>query len=427
MEKSEILDFYSRKDVQREITSTVKNREVAVNFTKTFGKRPDIIQFESDILELAKKGATSFHISEERWSDPLKLKPGMTKQQLDDLRIGWDLVLDIDCKTFEYSKIGANLVIEALKFHNIKNIGLKFSGGSGFHIAIPFEAFPRKVNNIEIKLLFPEGPRVIADYIKQLIREPLSAQLLLIDTKEEIAKKTGKKEKDLFKQNNFDPFLVLNIDSVLISNRHLFRSPYSFNEKTNLISVPLDYKNLDTFTKELAHHKKVIVEQKFFKKAEPNEASELVIQAFDWHQKNKKDDTPFEIRKEYDLPKIKISEKNFPPCIKLILAGIKEDGRKRALFILINFLKSSGYEMKDIVTLVTKWNQKNYEPLKEGYIQSQISWHRRQKQIVLPPNCDHSAYYKDLLICKQNPFCRKIKNPVNYAKLRASDSNKKEV
>ena len=32
-----------------------------------------------------------------------------------------------------------------------------------------------------------------------------------------------------------------------------------------------------------------------------------------------------------------ISEKNFPPSIAKLLQGIKGDGRKRAVFILLNF------------------------------------------------------------------------------------------
>src|SRR3989344_9489001 len=114
-----LLKYYSRKDIQQELLRLSKNREIAVNFSdKGFGKRPDILQYENDILELVKKGATSFHFSEEHWTNPLLLKPGMTKNELDKLRTGFDLILDID-GPFEYSQIAAYLVVEALKFHNI--------------------------------------------------------------------------------------------------------------------------------------------------------------------------------------------------------------------------------------------------------------------------------------------------------------------
>ena len=125
----DVLTYYSRKDVQKAILLSSKDREVAVKYgQKGFGKRPDILQYESDVLELAKQGATSFHISEERWQNPLHLKTGLTKKQLDDLRIGWDLVLDIDGKSLEYSKKAGYLIVEALKFHDIKKFSVNCMG-----------------------------------------------------------------------------------------------------------------------------------------------------------------------------------------------------------------------------------------------------------------------------------------------------------
>ena len=94
-----ILKFYSRKDIQKEIFRLSQNREIAVKYgDKGFGKRPDILEYQADISELAKQGVTSFHGSVERWKNPLELKPGMTKTQLDAIRLGWDLVIDIDSK-----------------------------------------------------------------------------------------------------------------------------------------------------------------------------------------------------------------------------------------------------------------------------------------------------------------------------------------
>ena len=150
-----ILKFYGRRNIQAEIVNLAKNREVAVKFgEKGYGRRPDVLQYESDVKELAQEGATSFHLSEEHWHDPLKLKTGMVRKDLDELRSGWDLILDIDCKFIEFSKITAQLLIEALHFHNIHSIGLKFSGNRGFHIVLPFNTFPPVVNGKNIILLF---------------------------------------------------------------------------------------------------------------------------------------------------------------------------------------------------------------------------------------------------------------------------------
>ncbi len=387
------LSFYSRKEIQKALVRIAKNREVAVQYgDKGFGKRPDIIKFEGDILELAKQGVTSFHISEERWSDPLKLQPGMTKRQLDELRIGWDFLIDIDSKDLEYSKIITNLIIEALKFHDIKNISIKYSGNKGFHIAIPFEAFPEKVDNKETRTLFPEGIRVIALYLKQLIQEQLKDKL-----------------------HSDKPFSLVDIDTGLISNRHMFRAPYSLHEKSGLVSIPITPDQVLNFNKEQAEPEKVNTETKFLESITKNEASQLIIQAFDWYSKHEKKAVKIELNREYTIPEKAIKADLFPECIKLILSGIKEDGRKRSLFILINFLSSLGWQVEEMQVLLLEWDKKNYSPLREGYIRSQVAWYKKRKTKILPPNCANEAYYKNLGVCKPDNWCKKIKNPVNYS------------
>ena len=106
------LEYYAKKEIQKVLVESSLNKEVAVNFgDRGFGKRPDTLNYGSDVLELAKQGATSFHISEEHWQNPRHLTPGMTKKQLDDLRTGWDFILDIDedihfvCDIKKFSKL----------------------------------------------------------------------------------------------------------------------------------------------------------------------------------------------------------------------------------------------------------------------------------------------------------------------------------
>ena len=172
------LSHYKREEIQEEIIANSKDREVAVKFNDSFGKRPDVLRHQSDILELAKQGATSFHASEELWRNSLQLDPSLKKHELDNLRIGWDLVLDIDCGFFEYSKIAADLIIKALRFHKVSSVSCKFSGNKGFHIGVPFEAFPEKVRNDETKIFFPAAPRQIALYIREMIKKPLGDKIM---------------------------------------------------------------------------------------------------------------------------------------------------------------------------------------------------------------------------------------------------------
>lgn len=406
----DLLNYYSRKDVQKAIFEISANREIAVKFgDKGFGKRPDILQYESDVYELAKQGATSFHISEERWKNPLSLKTGMSKKQLDELRTAWDLLIDLDSKDLEYSKIAAHLIVEALKFHNMTSYSIKFSGNKGFHIAVPFETFPKTLNKIETKNLFPESARIIASYLKEMIKDHLSEKF----------------------KNVKDPFSLVNIDTIAISSRHMFRASFSFNEKSELISIPIKENEILNFDKEKAKIENVKTDIKFLdlKNIKEGEASQLIIQAYDWYHKTKKKDELGEIKlvkekKDYEIPKIALKIDYFPPCIKAGLINGLDDGKKRFLFILMNFLRNVGYNYDEIKNLVLEWNKRNKEPLRENYIISQLNWHKRQKSNVLPQNCpkdkenlgnNSDNIYVDIGICNPDNLCKLIKNPVNYA------------
>ena len=65
--------YYSRADVQKVIFDFSKNREISPRYFEGFGKRPDSFGFKGDVFSLVKKGATSFHCSEEIWEDPFQL------------------------------------------------------------------------------------------------------------------------------------------------------------------------------------------------------------------------------------------------------------------------------------------------------------------------------------------------------------------
>ena len=433
MEWKEVYEYYSRRDIQKAILVSAKDREVAVRVGESFAKRPDILQFPGDVKDWASKGATSFHISEERWKDPMTLQTGLVKKQMDALRIGWDLIIDIDTPLWDYAKLTAYFVVEALKFHNIECIGVKFSGNKGWHISVPFEAFPEEVDGINIKDYFPEGLKRIALYLQNMIREHLSDAILKNEHISQVAVKAGKRIDEITTNNIFDPFKLVEIDTVLISSRHMFRAPYSLHEKAGLVSVPIPYDTIMAFEKESAKPINVKADLKFILRetAKPNEASSLIMQAFDWYKKSKKEvwqeeDTKTRLEKsKYDneLPKEKISEENFPPCMKKILEGKMDDGKKRALFLLMKFLIHTGWSWPDIESKLIEWNKTHSTPLRDNYIQEQITWHKKQKTVVLPPNCDKQEYYKELQFCSPQPLCTKIKNPVNFAKIKASSKD----
>src|SRR5690606_35832989 len=97
---------------------------------------------------------------------------------------------------------------------------------------------------------------------------------------------------------------------------------------------------------------------------------------------------------------------------KKILEGVG-DGRKRALFVLINFFRSISMDKSEMEKRIYEWNQKNEVPLKEGYIKSQLDWAYRNK-LVLPPNYNKD-YYKGIGVIPTEEEM-KMKNPVNFTK-----------
>lgn len=162
--------YYSRPDVQKALTAFAAFREVIPRYFESFGKRPDVVQYVSDINALVQKGATSFHASEELWRDPLQI--GVEgSNQIDDLRIGWDLLIDIDSPYLDYSKIAAQLVCETLEKQGIQSYGVKFSGSKGFHIIVPYNAFPKEVEGYSTASLFPELARAITEFILASIKD----------------------------------------------------------------------------------------------------------------------------------------------------------------------------------------------------------------------------------------------------------------
>lgn len=374
------------------------NREVVPRYFEGFGKRPDSIQYPGDIFEMVKKGATSFHCSLELWNDPLKLETGLNRKQLDELRTGWDLLIDIDSKYLDYSKVSAEVIINFLKFHGIKNIGIKFSGSKGFHIIIPWKAFPQEINQIKTSSMFPEWPRIISKYITE------KTKFQLIDKVTKLSN-SNKYVKDFSVSEKVMP------DIILVSSRHLFRMPYSLHEKTSLSSIVLDKDSISDFQIKDADPLKVKIKN-FIPKVKEEEAKELLIQALDWDRENvsSNNSTISEIKEFKPVKLTNISEKDFPPSIISILCGVS-DGRKRALFVLINFFRSIGMEKTELEKKIFEWNKKNEVPLLEGYVISQLNWSYRNK-IVLPPNYDKDYYNGIGVIPTEEEM--KYKNPVNY-------------
>ncbi len=487
--------YYSKPEIQKLIYRFSKNREICPKYFEGFGKRPDSFHYPNDVFEMVRKGATSFHCSEELWEDPMKIITGMTEEQSNELRIGWDLVIDIDCKYFDFSKKAAESIIKVFKNHGIKNMGIKFSGSKGFHIILPWKTFPQQIAGESIKNLFPELPRKIISYIRfkaekemrGLLPENFQEQFKNVEIKKgikcnncrEIALEyelvnyfcpkchrqelrkvfqgeqrdykcpdckvdfeiknsknmygcekcnlTSEKNPSNFSKDiEVDLFDLMGLDLILVSPRHLFRMPYSLHEKTALASVVLDPSEVSKFDLKDANPLTVQVKE-FMPESQEGEAEELTREALDWAKENqiKSGVSEEKIKGKYaDFKPItlkNIQDSQFPPCVKNILKGMN-DGKKRAVFILINLFRSIGMDKEELEKKIYDWNKKNNPQLNEGYIKSQLSWSYRKKPIM-PQNC--KEFYQGIGVCQPDNICTSIKNPVNYVIKKNHLSNKK--
>ncbi len=189
--------YYSKKEVQDAILEFAKNREVVPRYFEGFGKRPDVLTYPSDVVSLVKKGATSFHCSEELWKDPLQISSDMVRQELDEIRIGWDLLIDVDSPFFEYSKKATLLLADELERHGVKNYGIKFSGSKGFHIIVSGKAFPKEFDKKLTKEMFPEWARTICQYLEARIRNEFNVQISTEEDIKNLETRTKKKREEL--------------------------------------------------------------------------------------------------------------------------------------------------------------------------------------------------------------------------------------
>ncbi len=401
--KKEIYDYYTSDYISQQLLDNSKNREVASAYPDgRYDSRPNILQFKSDIRSLVAKGITSFHYSVERWSNPM----GLSADKYDLLRTGWDFVVDIDSKlTLEEAKQACDLIIKFMKKYGIKNQTIKFSGRRGFHIIIPWEMFPKEIDYKPLAGRYPEIPRILAQFIRKNIADDLLKALMKSHDASKIFETVEDKEQ-------VNPFQLVEVEKDW-GNRHMFRAPFSLNEKTWLVSLPIE--DLATFSRDDATMAKAQKSNWRFSHGEEGEASSLLTEAMDWAAAMKKDEPA---KKTIIRWESKISEEHFPPCMKILLSGM-DDGKKRSIFTLQNFLRLMNWSQGEIEEKVLEWNTKNRPPLPASVVIGQLRYHERRESIP-PANCNVSMYYGDVGLCKPDSTCKSgtanitIRNPINY-------------
>lgn len=405
MHQLDVLDYYSRKDVQASIAAAAKGREVACSSREGgYLKRPDMIQYPGDVLAKVHNGAVAFHLSVERWSNPLAVTTGAN---LGELRTGWDMIIDIDSKAkLEHSKAATIAVVDFLRDNGITPT-VKFSGRRGFHIGVAWEAFPEQADFQPTSRRYPEALQALAGFIREKVRTSILEAL--VDEEGGVTALMGTVEG----AKELSPWQFVDIEQNW-GNRHLFRAPYSLHSGTWLVSVPVKLFKLKHFDKESAKPENIQTGMPFLDN-KPEEASNFFVSAMDWWAKQKQAEKPRETGRATGK-KVRIAEEHFPPCLQTIIAGL-QDGKKRSLFTLVNFLKAMGWSDEEIEKKVNEVNGRHSSPLTQRMITTHLRYHLRKSTSVPPANCSNTDYYDAIAICKPDALCRNkaIKNPVNYA------------
>ncbi len=429
--KEKIKEYYLQDNLLKYYQLFGQDREVVpVIKAKHYAKRPSMLLYDTDYKLHILEGATSFHTSVERWKNVMKLKEiGEDKDKMNEIRSGWDIIIDIDSKRgINDAKIVAKTIIDFLRdIFEIHPIYIKFSGSRGFHIGISGASLPQKIDDVPIQYLYPDLLHKISIYIKEKLLNTFKALL-----------------------NSNNPQDIVEIESNW-SYRHLFRMPYSINEKTYLISEVIPCDELMDFEPENARIRFLDKLQPFLEKPSKGDLEGLCYEAIEYYEnseykkmlknkvienleKRKKgffyDINLDEILQEINTAKeelireygskrfnIRVEEEFFPQTIKNILKGLS-DGRKRGIFILLNFLRKMNWTWDEIEKKIEEWNNKNQQPLRESYIRTQIRYFKKNEEKIKhipPPNFETQGYYDDMGVLDREDLKLGVKNPITYA------------
>ena len=211
----EVLAYYGqeRQDIARAIFEYGRDRRVAVTTEPgTLGgtKGQDGFRNPDEILDLARQAMEGAENTVPRRYPSFHGTLGrhaISRGALKKAQKGADVVIDIDVKEdYKAAFAEGRKVLKFLDSYNAP-YRVKFSGGSGPHIIIPYEAFPGS----------PSG------------RSAYRAHQVLFRF---ISSRSG----------------ANHIDGSFTSTSHFHRIPYSLNENTGLASLPLRREQYDDFT-----------------------------------------------------------------------------------------------------------------------------------------------------------------------------------
>jgi len=392
--------WYSREDVAEALYYFMKGREcMALYFNKV--ERPFILP-KPDVLVGSAGDCTSFHASIERYDTDVVIDVKNHKV------IGRDLVIDIDTEDTKIPgyKVASVLLYDLLSTLSeigINNFYVKYSGNRGFHIVFPYEYLPKEVFNVNVQENWQYLYRAFIQLIEDVLRE--SYVKLFPNLAREI------------------PFeKVIKVDKQVVSPRHMIRVPYSLNEKTGFVSVILPIEALKDFNpyNYATHYKAKVWIPELQKSREFTVLFELAIVNQLFIEREDKIELLSLLSNTSRRRSIKIEneEELYPPCIKNLLKGVEPGMRNNAMFTLIHFFKNAfGKSPEEIYNIITEWNERNKEPLKEREIEYAIQYHSTRTYTTF--SCQKMREVFGTLICQPDEICKCIKNPVSYPRVKS--------
>ena len=200
-----LISYYSRKDIQQAMYHYAQGRKICVlrNFRPMFGGSQ--LRKPEDILPIM-----AFY------SQDAEIHPSIhgtvSRRNADGMTV-CDLVLEVDFKKSRARSFNlARPIVRLLQKLDVE-FRMKFSGNASPHIIIPAEAFPENWRNVgKCRILYAR----LLDFFRTRISSPKT------------------------------------LDGSFRNPSHFLRMPYSLNENTGLVSLPMKIEDFDRFSWEMA-------------------------------------------------------------------------------------------------------------------------------------------------------------------------------
>ena len=233
--REKIMSYYSRKDVQQALYDYARGRKLSVlrTFRPMFnGSR---LRKPEDLLPIMMF-----------YSQESGLWPSMhgTVSRLDSgSRWVCDLIIEVDYKKSRTRAFNLSRPLIRLFQDLGLDFRMKFSGNSSPHIIIPAEAFPKKWRDAnKCRNLYGN----LLDFLRKQIKQPKT------------------------------------LDGSFRNPSHFLRMPYSLNENTGLVSIPMRIEDYERFSWEMARPENVVVMEDWWSIPEdaPERTEALIEMAF---------------------------------------------------------------------------------------------------------------------------------------------------